>query len=376
MSVKRLGSTAVPAPLILYGSPKEAHEWRLVTVRGRIDSVRKLGDRWRAELVVGGDRVVVTGQSGAGIPVASVPTGRLATVTGIVRRPYPSATDRRFAILPRSRADLRVDPGSSPGSGGGAKTGGGTGSGTSGPGSAAGSAATGSPIAAPDANLVDLPTLAGRTVRVGGLVTTLLTGGFTLDDGTATGPVALQGEAADLLPLIAPGDAINVVGRIESTDRGWTVVVTDPAGVLLAGDTVAADPTSGMAAVDPGTSPGASAPAGVHSAGLSPFGDLDAGLAGLGTLAALTAASRGRDPPPTTASPAPGDGPDGRPTGRRRRRNRRPSAAPIRTSRRRLPGARSGPASPSTIHARRTRLDARESAGLSSPEFRACGTAN
>ena len=167
-AIKRLGSAAVPAPLILYGSPKETHEWRLVTVRGRIDSVHKLGDRWRAELVVGGDRVVVIGQSGAGIPVASVPTGRLATVTGIVRRPYPSATDRRFAILPRSRADLRVDPGSSPGSGAGTTTGSdGTGPSGSGIGSPVGSASANSAIAAPDANLVDLPTLAGRTVRVG-----------------------------------------------------------------------------------------------------------------------------------------------------------------------------------------------------------------
>jgi hypothetical protein len=125
---------------------------------------------------------------------------------------------------------------------------------------------------------------------VGGLVVELLTGGFTLDDGTATGQVALQGDAADLLPLIAPGDAINVVGRIESTDRGWTVVVTDPAGVLLAGDTVAADPTSGPAGLDPAASQPASSDA-IRSAGLGPFGGLDAGLAGLGTLAALTAAS-------------------------------------------------------------------------------------
>ena len=111
------GSAAVPAPVLLFVAPKEAHEWRLVTVRGRIETMRKLGDRWRAELVVGRDRVVVVGQSGAGIPVASVQTGHLATVTGIVRRPYPSATDRRFGILPRAKADLRVDPGSSMGSG-------------------------------------------------------------------------------------------------------------------------------------------------------------------------------------------------------------------------------------------------------------------
>ncbi len=291
--IKRLGSAAVPAPLTLYGSPKEAHEWRLVTVRGRIETVRKLGDRWRAELVIGGDRVVVTGQSGAGIPVASVPTGHLATVTGIVRRPYPSATDRRFAILPRSRADLRVDPGSSTGSGSKPATGnGGAGpNASSGRWPAGGASASNGVPSAPDANLADLPSLAGRTVRVGGLVGDLLPGGFMLDDGTATGPVVLQGPAADLLPLIAPGDAINVVGRIESTDRGWTVVVADPAGVVLAGDPVAPGSTTGTAAGGSAAPEATSAYEDARSAGMGPFPGVDAGIAGLGTLAAVTAAS-------------------------------------------------------------------------------------
>jgi hypothetical protein len=146
--------------------------------------------------------------------------------------------------------------------------------------------------AAPDANLADLAALAGRTVRVGGLVGDLLPGGFTLDDGTATGPVVLEGAAADLLPLVEPGDAINVVGRIESTDRGWTVVVADPAGIVLAGDPVApgssAD-TAGMGSTAP--SDAAVARGDSRSAGMGPFPGLDAGIAGLGTLAALTAAS-------------------------------------------------------------------------------------
>ncbi len=290
--VKRLGSASVPAPVLLYGAPTEAHEWRLVTVRGRIDSVHKLGDRWRAELVVGGDRVVVTGQSGAGIPVASVPTGHLATVTGIVRRPYPSATDRRFAILPRGGADLRVDPGGSPGSGTAPPTGGGAGTGTT-PGRPPAGGTSGSDVATPtpDANLADLETLAGRTVRVGGLVADLLPGGFTLDDGTATGPVTLEGPAADLLPLIAPGDAINVTGRIESTDRGWTVVVTDPAGIVLAGDPVASGSPGGATAGGSAVPAVTSTPTEIRSAGLGPLPGLDAGVAGVGTLVALSAAS-------------------------------------------------------------------------------------
>ncbi len=277
---------------MLYGGTwaRGAHEWRLVTVRGRIDTVRKLGDRWRAELVVGGERVVVIGQSGAGIPVATVPTGHLATVTGIVRRPYPSATDRRFTILPRGRADVRVDPGGSTGSDSQSSTGSdATKTGTTSGGSPAGGTSAPDVVpSAPDANLADLPTLAGRTVRVGILVGDLFPGGFTLDDGTATGPVTLQGPAADLLPLIAPGDAINVVGRIESTDRGWTVVVADPAGVA------AGDPAYKARRPDrtpPARRSRCRRALEARSAGLGSLPGFDAGVAGLGALIAVSAAS-------------------------------------------------------------------------------------
>ena len=233
-AVKRLGSAAVPAPVLLYGTPKEAHEWRLVTVRGRIDAVRKLGDRWRAELVVGRDRVVLVGQSGAGIPVASV-----------LDRPSRDRDRHRPTAVPVGDGSPVRDPAAEQGATCGSiraaprgvarnpRAGaGGTGSEPraravhrSGPGRQRASSPR-----LPDANLADLASLAGRTVRVGGLVGDLLPGGFTLDDGTATGPVVLEGAAADLLPLIEPGDAINVVGRIESTDRGWTVVVDGSCG--------------------------------------------------------------------------------------------------------------------------------------------------
>ena len=102
------GSGSVPAPLVLHGMPGAAHEWRLVSVSGRVLSVNKLGDRWRAEVAVGNDHVVVVGQPGAGIPSTTLVEGRTATVTGIARRPAPTASDRRFAVTPRFPADLRV----------------------------------------------------------------------------------------------------------------------------------------------------------------------------------------------------------------------------------------------------------------------------
>jgi hypothetical protein len=283
--------------MLLYRSPGLAQEWRLVTVRGRIDAVNKLGDRWRAELLVGKDRVVVLGQAGARIPVTWVLKGHLATVVGIVRRPYPTAKDRRFAILPRGRSDLRVDgiAATNHAAGTGSIAGSGRAGGSGGPGSAGSAgtfpAPTGATPAVPDADLANLAGFDGVTVRVGGIVGDLLPDGFLLDDGTATGPVILHGQAAALLPLIEPGDAVNVTGRVDSTERGWTVVADDPAGVVLASDPNAGtapapsvDPTPGAAA--------AAAPATPATAGFGPFSGHDlTGVAGLGTLASLTVVS-------------------------------------------------------------------------------------
>ena len=102
----------VPSPTVLHGQPGAVHEWRLVTLTGRIESVHKLGDRWRAVLVIGSQQVAIVGQPGSGIASSALVEGRTATVVGIVRRPFPTATDRRFAILPRFPADLRVAGGS------------------------------------------------------------------------------------------------------------------------------------------------------------------------------------------------------------------------------------------------------------------------
>jgi hypothetical protein len=106
-----------------------------------------------------------------------------------------------------------------------------------------------------DADLVDLGSLIGSAVRVGGLVVELAADGFTLDDGTATGRVVLRGTAADLLDLVEPSDAINATGRVERTPADeLVVVVDDPAGIVLG---------SGLDALDGPASP---APDGSHLA--------------------------------------------------------------------------------------------------------------
>ncbi|MEO6207463.1 MAG: hypothetical protein ABIP77_05870, partial [Candidatus Limnocylindrales bacterium] len=308
-AVERLGSGTTPAPLVVRGPLTDAHTWRLVTVTGRVDDMKKLGDRWRAELIVGAQRIVVVGQPGAGIPLTRLPEGASASITGIVRRAYANATDRRPSLLPRSGADIRIT--SSPRAGGpgvsdsGASSGGSRPSGGSGSAGGAGSAGpshatdgtTGSanvgPVAlsaVPNADLADLGALSGRTVRVGGLVTELTDAGFRLDDGTAIGLVVLLGDAAAFLPLIDPGDAVNVTGRVErQADASYAVTVTNAGAIALGidlGTDLGQEVTSSPV---PATATALRTPGPVRSAGSAGIGDGFGGLSvtGAGIVSTL-----------------------------------------------------------------------------------------
>ena len=300
-SMERLGSGKIPAPLRVRGPLSAAHTWRLVAVSGRIDDVRKLGDRWRAEIVVGAAHLVVVGQPGARIPVETVVEGRSIELTGIVRPAYPSASDRRPTILPRSRGDVSV--GGGPTDGGptsGASTGGATSGGAAG--GAASSASSGNASGptngetVADADLADLASIVGDTVRVGGLVVDVRLDGFTLDDGTAHAPIVLRDEAADWIPLIEPEDAINVIGRVERLDDGaLAVTVTDPAAIVLGSDPTALGVTgpAPVSAASPAEKElaGAARP---RSAGFGDdFGALPGAGAGLASLVGISLASLG-----------------------------------------------------------------------------------
>ena len=286
--VDRLGGSAAVAPLRLYAAPAAAHVWRLVVVTGRIDDVHKLGDRWRAELIVGSARLPIVGQPGAGIPVDRVVEGRTATVVGIVRAAYPSASDKRASILPRSAADLRVGgPASSAAAATGTSSTTAAGSGAGSSGGPSDPSASGPATA--DVDLADLSKHEGRLVRVGGVVADLGADRFTLDDGTAIGTIVLSGEALELLALVEPDDVVNVIGTVVRTDDGWIVATSDPGALGRAGDPVA--PTSNA---DAATDPEAPSPATGGTVDLAGFdlpGTGPAGLAGIGTLVFLTVVS-------------------------------------------------------------------------------------
>jgi hypothetical protein len=108
--------------------------------------------------------------------------------------------------------------------------------------------ADGTPTDTPDVDLADLAAFAGREVRVGGLVTAVEDGGIRLDDGTATARIVLAAAAVDVLPVLRPGDAVNVTGVVETPDAagGETVViVSDPSAVALLGDLGTPDQAAG-----------------------------------------------------------------------------------------------------------------------------------
>lgn len=289
-NVDRIAAAAPIVPLRLFAAPTPAHLWRLVTITGRIGEVHKLGDRWRADLVVGGGQIPIVGQPGAGIPFDRMIAGRIASITGIVRAAYPSAADRRASILPRSPADVQVGPatGSSSGAASTASTGG-----------AAGPTASGAPssdgpsgASVPDLDLDQLAGSEGRVVRVGGLVVDLGPDRFRIDDGTALGTIVLTGQAQELLALVEPGDAVNVTGTVVRTDDGWAVSTSDPAALSRAGDPVAADPATAGATDGSASSAAPAGPVGTFSlAGFDLPGTGAAGAAGLSMLALTTLGS-------------------------------------------------------------------------------------
>ncbi|HEU0242912.1 MAG TPA: hypothetical protein VFQ75_03335 [Candidatus Limnocylindrales bacterium] len=240
--------TGTPVAHALKGSPTAATEWRLVRVTGTIADVHRSGDRWTAELATSGStRVLLSGLAGSGIAGSSVIEGRSATVTGIVKRPYPTATDRRFAIVPRRSSDLALGPAAvsakaSPGADAGAGAGAGQSAlpGVNGPGASPDASAV------RDVDLRDLEGSLGLRVRTGGIVTAVEADGFRIDDGTAIARVVVEDAAAGVLALLAPGDALNATGVPERRDE-IVLVVRDPADIELVGDLAGGEPPASPA---------------------------------------------------------------------------------------------------------------------------------
>ncbi|MEO8470303.1 MAG: lamin tail domain-containing protein [Chloroflexota bacterium] len=221
---------ATVAPLRLSGLPEEAQEWQLVRVAGTITHVTRLADRWKAELRIGGGSVLIDGLTGSGIPSTFLSEGRAATIVGFVHRPYPTASDRRWAVTPRGSFDVALGPTTTTSV-----------AGSTTPTASQPNAYT-TAVSDDGSSLdVDLATLGehiGSMVRVGGLLDEVDADGCSLDDGTAKARITLEDDAATFLPLLQRGDAIGLVGRVvaDPTQPGGTrIVVQDPSGVVRLG---------------------------------------------------------------------------------------------------------------------------------------------
>jgi hypothetical protein len=263
----RIGATSVAGagngtitPASLNRAPAERDEWLLVRISGTVAKVERLGDRWHAEVtLVDGAKAAVNGQAGAGIPSTAIIAGRRITVTGIVKRPYPTASDRRFAILPRDGGDVAIGP-----AGNGAPT-----EPLGGPGPKDDTAATdGAVDVTPDTDLAALADHVGQEVRVGGLIARLAADGFDLDDGTALAHIVLAGDMTALLPHLRAGEAVAATGTVELREGAPVVVVDDNGTLLRVGSLGQALPIGGLAA-DPAATDGPSAGAGAGGTALT-----------------------------------------------------------------------------------------------------------
>jgi hypothetical protein len=242
------------------GPLAEAEEWRLVRIEGRVIDLRRSGQDWRADVrIADGTELLVTTSERAGIPASAAAEGASIAVTGLVRRPYPTATDRRFSLLPRSPGDVEVlaPPGREADADGegseesALRDGGTAGGGAAGGGTAGGGAAAGAPggalhpdaaaLGAIDVTLDRLGEFEGRLVRVGGEVADRGETALALDDGVGTAVVRFPPDAGPVVALVAPGEVVNVVGRVSGSSDGAEVVASGAEALSRVGALTAPD---------------------------------------------------------------------------------------------------------------------------------------
>ena len=229
---RTLGRTSA-RPVVLRRAPGAADEWRLVRLTVRITDLARSGATWRAEASLGaGGSLPIVGVTGAEIPSTALGEGQSATITGIVRRAYPTATDQRFGLVPRSVRDIEL--GRDPGSVGHTPD-----PGEEAPGEDAGAGPSEDPAIATgeviDTTLDALTRLAGRHVRVSGALRQVDSALLTIDDGSATALVRLLDREATFQPPLAPGEVLNVTGTVAERDvGGWEVVARSESVVRAA----------------------------------------------------------------------------------------------------------------------------------------------
>jgi hypothetical protein len=286
----RLGDANIQAVSVRAAPLAAALEWRLVTVSGQVESVHRDGDTWRAELLMTGGGIPIAGLSRSGIESTALLEGRTATIVGIVKRAYPTASDQRFAVVPRTTADIRLaQAGSDAQQASNHAVIGGESSWSN---SSLGAAISGaSPIAtdvlaASAVLLADLAAYEGVEVSVGGVVINVDGIAVTIDDGTETALVRLPSIAAGSGMAIQAGDLLNVRGLVLRNANGeLEIVVADMSAVEWldrSSITSASGPVRATASRAPGLAP-------INAGPSSPQGGIDARVFAVAVIAGAAA---------------------------------------------------------------------------------------
>ena len=229
-AVTARGPGTVPAPVNVGSAPiAERLEWQLVRARGTIRSLSRRGRSWKLDLVLPGGSIPVVGEERVAIPAERLSNGARLTITGLARRPRSTATDRRFAISPRTVGDVLVDARPGAASATASPSAGGTHSPhRSSTGSGGRAVASGAVV---DVDLRSLPKYAGRTVRVGGELVGRDGTAITLRDATGVGSVRLPKGSGPHLADIGRGEPLNVTGVVRRAGGRWEVVARSPSDV-------------------------------------------------------------------------------------------------------------------------------------------------
>jgi hypothetical protein len=208
-------------------------EWRLVSVTGAVTAVTKDGDSWHAELAVGDGSIPIDGIARSGIPSTALAVDRIATVVGIVKRAFPTASDQRLAVVPRSASDIALG-GSAP----------------KGNGAATGQSIASKPNSAPDGGtsqdihlgnsitaesapnaiphplviaIADIASHENQSVTVGGRVDAIDGNRLLVNDDTSLVAVRVPSTAG--LGLLRIGALVNARGQVTRTEQGGLEVV-------------------------------------------------------------------------------------------------------------------------------------------------------
>jgi hypothetical protein len=217
-SVDAEGQLSAVTPLITSSPLDGSLEWQLVQVCGRIDRYTPAGTRWRLEMLVGGNEMVILGEPAAGISMKKDSVGRIAVVVGIVRRSTSDAS--AFQVLPRLALDVRLGPAPAPTH---------VVKGTSG----VTRVSDGTPAVGLGAHAIEIgsaPDYLGQAVTVSGIVTETTSGTATIDDGSGT--IRVGGlDAATAIAILAPGDAVEVTGVVNQDGEGL-FIAADPDSVV------------------------------------------------------------------------------------------------------------------------------------------------